>query len=297
MSDSDSSDLEDLVLHAGPPSGNVIDSSVDLAPPEEKKNRRGSSFVDLNKYLDLLETDEPSAETSAETSAEPDLGTRTKNVAAAGAQPTPSGSRRESLGLEAMLLGDGSTGDANPIETILEEDLANKADEEAAENDSFEFEDLIMETGTAEGDGGAPAVQEPEANQTQTLPTSSAGPSLVGQAAPKHNREIPRMLAAKAALATRCDALGEAEGVTVGLDSRTKVEAGLRPLDSEQKAATESQDESNRLTLQFSAGKLGLDLRGRRVMRVRADTSADDLGYVLAHRFITLFCLHVVFVR
>ena len=55
--------------------------------------------------------------------------------------------------------------------------------------------------------------------------------SLVGQAAPKHKGKISRMLAAKTALATRTDALGEAEGVTIGLESRQKVEARLRQLE------------------------------------------------------------------
>jgi len=58
--------------------------------------------------------------------------------------------------------------------------------------------------------------------------------SLVGQAAPKHKGKISRMLAAKTALATRTDALGDAEGVTVGLEGREKVEERLRQLEGGQ---------------------------------------------------------------
>lgn len=47
--------------------------------------------------------------------------------------------------------------------------------------------------------------------------------SLVGQAAPKHKGKISRSLAAKSALAIRCDALGEGEDNTMGLENRLKV--------------------------------------------------------------------------
>lgn len=47
--------------------------------------------------------------------------------------------------------------------------------------------------------------------------------SLVGQAAPKHKGKISRSLAAKAALAIRCDALGDGEDNTMGLENRLKV--------------------------------------------------------------------------
>lgn len=55
--------------------------------------------------------------------------------------------------------------------------------------------------------------------------------SLVGQAAPKHKGRISRMLAAKTALATRTDALGDADSVTIGLEGRAKVEERLRQLE------------------------------------------------------------------
>merc|ERR1712100_858841 len=48
--------------------------------------------------------------------------------------------------------------------------------------------------------------------------------SLVGQTAPKHKGRISRVLAAKTALAIRVDAIGEAEGATIGIASRATVE-------------------------------------------------------------------------
>lgn len=57
--------------------------------------------------------------------------------------------------------------------------------------------------------------------------------SLVGQTTPKNKGKISRMLAAKAAIATRCDALGEGEQSTnVGTDGRTRVELRLKTLES-----------------------------------------------------------------
>ena len=64
--------------------------------------------------------------------------------------------------------------------------------------------------------------------------------SLIGQAQPKHKGKISRVLAAKASLAIRVDALSDetAEGsiddidTTVGLEGRAKVEARLRQLES-----------------------------------------------------------------
>eukprot|EP00562_Extubocellulus_spinifer_P031728 CAMPEP_0178723328 /NCGR_PEP_ID=MMETSP0699-20121125/25485_1 /TAXON_ID=265572 /ORGANISM="Extubocellulus spinifer, Strain CCMP396" /LENGTH=532 /DNA_ID=CAMNT_0020374395 /DNA_START=54 /DNA_END=1653 /DNA_ORIENTATION=- len=59
--------------------------------------------------------------------------------------------------------------------------------------------------------------------------------SLIGQAAPKHKGKISRVLAAKAALATRVDALSdetsEAVDTTIGYESRAKVEKRLRELE------------------------------------------------------------------
>jgi len=59
--------------------------------------------------------------------------------------------------------------------------------------------------------------------------------SLIGQAAPKHKGKISRVLAAKASLATRVDALSdetdEHVDTTIGYEGRAKVEARLRQLE------------------------------------------------------------------
>ena len=56
--------------------------------------------------------------------------------------------------------------------------------------------------------------------------------SLIGKAAPKHKGKISRVLAAKASLACRVDALGESSEVTIGIDARQVVEDRLRSLDN-----------------------------------------------------------------
>ncbi|XP_073310628.1 probable nucleolar protein 5-2 [Primulina huaijiensis] len=58
--------------------------------------------------------------------------------------------------------------------------------------------------------------------------------SLIGQAAPKHKGKISRSLAAKAALAIRCDALGEGQDNSMGLENRAKLEARLRNLEGKE---------------------------------------------------------------
>merc|ERR1712086_261822 len=59
--------------------------------------------------------------------------------------------------------------------------------------------------------------------------------SLIGQANPKHKGKISRVLAAKASLAIRVDALSDetAESIdtTIGYEGRAKVEARLRQLE------------------------------------------------------------------
>ncbi|KAJ4888031.1 putative nucleolar protein 5-1 [Raphanus sativus] len=55
--------------------------------------------------------------------------------------------------------------------------------------------------------------------------------SLVGQAGPQRKGRISRSLAAKAALSIRCDALGDGEDNSMGVESRLKVEARLRSLE------------------------------------------------------------------
>ncbi|KGN60839.1 probable nucleolar protein 5-2 [Cucumis sativus] len=58
--------------------------------------------------------------------------------------------------------------------------------------------------------------------------------SLIGQAAPKLKGKISRSLAAKTALAIRCDALGDGQDNTMGLENRAKLEARLRSLEGKE---------------------------------------------------------------
>jgi len=57
---------------------------------------------------------------------------------------------------------------------------------------------------------------------------------LVGQASSKMKGKVSRMLAAKAALATRVDALGEETNTDMGIEHRAKVESRIRQLESGQ---------------------------------------------------------------
>merc|ERR1719354_1284964 len=76
--------------------------------------------------------------------------------------------------------------------------------------------------------------------------------SLIGQAAPKNKGKISRVLAAKAALATRVDALSDetAENVdtTIGYEGRAKVEARLRQLEGGSGAIVSSINKNGSLT-------------------------------------------------
>eukprot|EP00002_Diphylleia_rotans_P039153 TRINITY_DN900_c0_g1_i2.p1 TRINITY_DN900_c0_g1~~TRINITY_DN900_c0_g1_i2.p1 ORF type:complete len:567 (-),score=190.71 TRINITY_DN900_c0_g1_i2:361-2061(-) len=56
--------------------------------------------------------------------------------------------------------------------------------------------------------------------------------SLIGQAPSKHKGKISRVLAAKAALSIRVDALGDKDIPNIGADQRAKVEARIKQLDS-----------------------------------------------------------------
>ncbi|KAI4323500.1 hypothetical protein L6164_023098 [Bauhinia variegata] len=58
--------------------------------------------------------------------------------------------------------------------------------------------------------------------------------SLIGQAAPKFKGKISRSLAAKTALAIRCDALGDSQDNSMGLENRAKLEARLRNLEGKE---------------------------------------------------------------
>lgn len=55
--------------------------------------------------------------------------------------------------------------------------------------------------------------------------------SLVGQSNPKNKGKVSRMLAAKAALSIRVDALGEDGNTDIGLEHRAKLEARLRVIE------------------------------------------------------------------
>lgn len=56
--------------------------------------------------------------------------------------------------------------------------------------------------------------------------------SLVGQSAPRLKGKVSRMLAAKASLAVRVDALGEDCGSVLGIDHRAKLENRLKSLEA-----------------------------------------------------------------
>jgi hypothetical protein len=54
---------------------------------------------------------------------------------------------------------------------------------------------------------------------------------LIGQTAPKNKGKISRLLAAKASLSARVDALGDKDTREVGTENRVKVEARIRQLE------------------------------------------------------------------
>lgn len=100
---------------------------------------------------------------------------------------------------------------------------------------------------------------------------------LVGQAAPKNKGKISRVLAAKAALACRVDALSDetADGgldATVGYEGRAKVEARLRQLEGGSGALASSANKDGALT----AG------RTARYDPVAAKAAAKAAGYSAA---------------
>merc|ERR1712244_23720 len=57
---------------------------------------------------------------------------------------------------------------------------------------------------------------------------------LVGEASAKLKGKVSRMLAAKAAIATRVDALGEETNPDLGIEHRAKVESRIRQLEGGQ---------------------------------------------------------------
>jgi len=76
--------------------------------------------------------------------------------------------------------------------------------------------------------------------------------SLIGQAAPKNKGKISRVLAAKASLATRVDALSDettgSVDTTIGYEGRAKVEARLRQLEGGSGAVVSSINKNGALT-------------------------------------------------
>nr|TKV96110.1 hypothetical protein SEVIR_9G408000v2 [Setaria viridis] len=58
--------------------------------------------------------------------------------------------------------------------------------------------------------------------------------SLIGKASQKHKGKISRSLAAKTALAIRCDALGDGEDNSIGTESRLKLETRLQVLENKE---------------------------------------------------------------
>ncbi|OAO96076.1 hypothetical protein AXX17_AT5G27080 [Arabidopsis thaliana] len=65
---------------------------------------------------------------------------------------------------------------------------------------------------------------------------------LVRQAAPENKSKIARSLAAKSALAIRCDAFGNGQDNTMGVESRLKLEARLRNLEGGDLGACEEEE-------------------------------------------------------
>lgn len=78
--------------------------------------------------------------------------------------------------------------------------------------------------------------------------------SLIGQASNKSKAKIARVLATKAALGLRIDALGEEEGHELGLELRAKVEARLRSLDGIKGSLAEPQPIRQQSKFQLKAG-------------------------------------------
>lgn len=101
--------------------------------------------------------------------------------------------------------------------------------------------------------------------------------SLVGQAAPKHKGKISRSLAAKAALAIRVDALGEAgEDSSVGERGRMAVEARLCQLEGKTEFAISRLGRSAEKTEKYKSGSgagKGYNAAGDMMLRDNAEPS------------------------
>ncbi|MGH0148203.1 UNVERIFIED_CONTAM: hypothetical protein FKN15_043118 [Acipenser sinensis] len=97
--------------------------------------------------------------------------------------------------------------------------------------------------------------------------------SLVGQTTPKNKGKISRMLAAKAALAIRYDALGEDTNTELGVESRAKLEVRLRHL--EEKGISRMLAAKAALAIRYDAlgedtnTELGVESRAKLEVRLR----------------------------
>ncbi|KAJ3368844.1 Nucleolar protein 58, partial [Kappamyces sp. JEL0680] len=106
--------------------------------------------------------------------------------------------------------------------------------------------------------------------------------SLVGQAGPKIKGKIARTVATKAALAIRCDALGEGDMPEVGIELRSKVEARLRQLEGKSvKSANSSvsklKKESKKAEyLAAPAYNVAADTVGSPIKKRKADEDEDE---------------------
>jgi len=98
--------------------------------------------------------------------------------------------------------------------------------------------------------------------------------SLVGQAKDKNRGKISRVLAAKTALSVRVDALGETEGVTLGLGARAAVEHRLKVLESGGSIRAGSQAKKGTPTPKYDPQRQS-DAPSLKRERVGYDTSAD----------------------
>ena len=76
---------------------------------------------------------------------------------------------------------------------------------------------------------------------------------MVGQAGPKIKGKVARTVATKAALAIRCDALGETENSEMGIQARAKVEARLRQLEGKPTKSIASASKHKTTTPKFEA--------------------------------------------
>merc|ERR1712241_567789 len=101
---------------------------------------------------------------------------------------------------------------------------------------------------------------------------------LVGQASSKLKGKVSRMLAAKAAIATRVDALGEETNTDLGIEHRAKVETRIRQLEggqvsqisgSAKKSAKFDKFEAKGEVLEYKAAA---DVTGKR----KGSTDSDD---------------------